>query len=47
MADLTAPNGVKVQVADDRAERLLGYGFTAPKSEPKATKKAAAKPSKS
>ena len=48
MARLTAPNGASVEVADDRVESLVRFGFAEEKAkpEPKApAKKAAAKKS--
>lgn len=41
MARLTAPNGATVEVADERVENLVRYGFT------EETKKAPAKKSAS
>lgn len=49
MARLTAPNGATVEVADERVERLVRYGFTeeTAKSDSKAPAKKAASSSKS
>jgi hypothetical protein len=46
MARLTAPNGAKVEVADDRVERLVRFGFTAEKPKAPAKKAASSKSDK-